>query len=175
MWRNLILFFLIVYWPLTNNLKADIQPSTAGRIDSALKYLEQDAKYFAGLKCSRNDEFCWWFLFHIRIGDSGSHSMRKFITQTPISNTGNLTGEGHIFQFPAYAILKGVSLDTELSNGLTLEEYIQNQDWLYKFQTSQDKEPSWYLIGQSLYSDLIPIQTAYNDELAWFIFSWRQK
>lgn len=160
----LILFFLASW--LSSHVQAKIKLSTAQRINVALEYLDKDAEYFNHLKCSPMDEFCWWFLFHVRIGDSGAAPMQRLSSQIPISLNGNLKGQGHIFQFPAYWLLKGVPPDALLTNGQTIDEYIKNTNWLYNFEISSDKEPSWYLIGQNFYPELYNISAEFEGPLA---------
>ena len=136
-----------------------------------LAYLDRVARKFDSLSCAKNDVFCWWFLFHIRIGNTGSESMTRFAQKAYLSDDLDsdgflFIGEGHIFQYPAYWLLKGVKSDTLLRAGYTFQDLIQNTDWPYIQQISADKEPSWYLMGRRFDSTLPKISPRYRGNLA---------
>ncbi|MDX1920666.1 MAG: hypothetical protein SFU25_08045 [Candidatus Caenarcaniphilales bacterium] len=128
----------------------------------AIRYLDGVSQKFSNLSCSVNDDFCWWFLLHVKIGEKGSRPMLEFARSVPIfgkprlrNNIENIfPGESHVFQYPAYWLLKGVPTNTLLRNGQTIEEYILNRDWERAFTKSSDKEPSWYWIGKAFYPQL---------------------
>jgi hypothetical protein len=130
----------------------------------AVSYLDKIAKNFDNLHCSSKDEFCWWFLFHIRIGDSGSQSMQRFAEQVPFQNSGHFMGEAHVFQYPAYWLMKRVNRSTNLQTGQTIDQFVKNRNWPEVFRNSKDKEPSWYLIGQKFYPSLPKVSPLYSKE-----------
>jgi len=133
----------------------------------AISYLDELAIPFNNLKCEKNDEFCWWVLFHTSIGGSGNKQMQNFATSVPFNYTKNVfVGESHIAQYSSYYLLKKVSLNTVLKSGETLNEYIINRDWLKDFRQNADKEPSWYLIVNHFYKSLPEISPVYNTERA---------
>jgi hypothetical protein len=138
----------------------------ANQVYSTLDHLNSLAAAFNGVQCAQSDKLCWWFLFHLAIGDSGNKSMQRFADQVPISTQGIFTGEAHVFQYPAYWALKGVSPKTKLRNGQSLNNYIYQRNWLRAFAGNKDKEPSWYLIGQKFYRQLAPVTAVYYDEKA---------
>ncbi len=136
-----------------------------------LAYLDRTAHKFDSLSCAKDDVFCWWFLFHIRIGDTGSEPMARFAQRAYLSddldsNGFLFIGEGHVFQYPAYWLLKGVKPETLLRAGYTFEDLIQNTNWPYVRQVSSDKEPSWYLIGRHFDSKLPRISPKYRGNIA---------
>ncbi len=132
----------------------------------AVKFLDSKAAKFQEIECSEKDLFCWWFLFHINIGNPGSSSMQGFAENIKVLPNGKFTGEGHLFQYPAYWLLKGVPPETELSNGESLIEFIESEDWQKNLYLANDKEPSWYLIGERILPSLPRVDTNYSDETA---------
>ncbi|HEY9886493.1 MAG TPA: hypothetical protein V6C96_04455 [Vampirovibrionales bacterium] len=114
----------------------------------ALNYLDQIALYFEELECERSDAFCWWFKFHKSIGDNGPRSSIEFANSVPSKANSKFNtffvGESHVFQYPAYWLVKGVPLSTKLSSGKTLKQFIEEHNWE---QLLQKEEDSWYQLG----------------------------
>lgn len=135
--------------------------------NEATGYLDRVAKNFDTLNCPVDDHFCWWFLFHIKIGESGSGPMTEFARSVPVKKANDsFVGEAHIFQYPSYWAIKGVKSSTKLKSGASIEDYVYSKDWLWLFANSPDPEPSWYLMGKHFYPDLPEVSASYRGETA---------
>lgn len=160
----------------TENTNLNINEAQVEAVERLIARLDALSKKFSsGLHCEKDDYFCWWFLFHLNIGREGNGGMQSFAHSVPIITKykdGQIiekegkkykeidyeifAGEAHIFQMPAYWILKGVPLSLRLSNGRTLREYIRQTDWekvlsdvLIKKNTNYiNPELSWYNLGR---------------------------
>jgi len=133
----------------------------------AILELDEIARVFDDLRCAADDHFCWWFLFHVRIGERGPTAMTQFVRSLPLNQPGrNFVGEAHLFQYPAYWAIKGVNPNTRLKSGLTIADYVYERNWAWDFATGADKEPSWYLMGRHFYPDLPNVSAQHKDEKA---------
>jgi hypothetical protein len=134
----------------------------------AINYLDDLAIPFNNLKCAANDDFCWWVLFHVSIGESGNKQMKKFATSVPFNYHKNVfAGESHIAQYSAYWLLKRLPLNTILTDSQTINEYILRRDWVRDFWQNEDKEPSWYFMVNRFYTRLPQVSPVYpNTERA---------
>lgn len=133
-------------------------------IQTTLIRLDRLAARFHNVQCSNKDDLCWWFLFHLAIGESGPGNLSHLLSIAPERASGNLAGEAHVFQVPAYSLIKGVNPNTKLQSGQRLEEYILSRDWIRALELSSDREPSWYLVGRAFYKTLRPIHPEYYEE-----------
>lgn len=133
--------------------------------------LVEMANYFKSLKCGLSDHVCWWFLFHLAIGESSNDLMTKFAQKVPLRFSkelgyGSFAGEAHIAQYPAYWLLKGVKLNTLLDSGQSIKDYLNNTPWekvhidtISRTNTyNVNEELSWYWMAQALYPQL-PVLT----------------
>lgn len=181
--QNCFFFLCLLFYFFINSLSVeaigDLKPAKVTKPNEirvytrqAISYLDSIASRFNHLNCRLEDDFCWWFLFHLKIGEQGSRPMTEFARSVPFLNkvglTGNIfPGESHVFQYPAYWLLKGVPTNTILRNGRTVDDYIFSRSWDKVFKNSSDKEPSWYWIGRHFYPQLPQFQEHFDsDEVA---------
>lgn len=150
-------------------------------LKQALGRLDEMGKYFSDLKCAKNDLPCWWFKFHVAIGETGPQSMTRFAHEVPLFYRpefayGHFAGEAHIAQYPAYWKMKGISEQTVLSSGQTLQEFIFQTPWekiyydtLHRTHpVNINEELSWYSVLRSYHPELKNIQqnTAFESACA---------
>ncbi len=142
-------------------------PCDTPQMQEAINKLDKMSAYFSNLQCKPDDAQCWWYTFHLAIGDTGPASMTRFAQKVPYKNFdklgyGSFKGEAHVAQYPGYWLLKGVNTNTKLRSGSTLNEYIKNTPWSKVYTDTVKKinpvnineELSWYWITRSFYPQL---------------------
>jgi hypothetical protein len=160
-----LIAFLFVFGLLYPSFSDEIHRRDVHQLTrSAIASLDETSHYFDDLRCSPYDSFCWWFLFHLSIGETGNKAMRHFAQRVPYKADGTFVGEAHVSQYSAYWFLKGIPSDTTLSTGETFNEHMYSTDWKNLFRQSTDKEPSWYLISEAFAPDLPKISPRYEKE-----------
>ena len=148
-------------------------------LHKSMQKLDEMANYFKKLKCGLSDNVCWWFLFHLSIGEPDTELMTKFAQKVPLRFSselgyGSFAGEAHITQYPAYWLLKGVSLNTNIDSGQSIKQYLNSTPWEKVYTDTVNKtntynvneELSWYWMARSVYPSLKPLEQTSSFESA---------
>ncbi|MDX1920429.1 MAG: hypothetical protein SFU25_06800 [Candidatus Caenarcaniphilales bacterium] len=142
-------------------------PCEDPRLKDTIHKMDEMAEYFKTVECPVDDRVCWWFRFHLAIGEVGSAGMTQFAKQVPLDNHpswgyANFMGEAHIAQYPAYYLLKGIDKNTPLKSKTSFVQYLDKTPWKKMYTDTVSKENtvninhelSWYWIAKAKYPSL---------------------